>query len=63
MQSSGHSLEAVARPSHTAQYTEAVYFLRAGSCELGTGREGGRRGLWREGEKGGGGVAADPRLG
>lgn len=28
VQSSGHSLEAVARPSHTTQYTEAVYFLR-----------------------------------
>lgn len=58
MQSSGHSLEAVTRPSHTAQYAEAVCFLRGeGAVSWGGGG--------REGERGGGvgwgqGVAADP---
>lgn len=51
MWGSGHSLPAVARPSHTAQHTEAVCFLGEGagsrSCELGGSKGWGGRGSSR----------------
>lgn len=63
MQRSGHSFKAVPHPSHTEQYAEAVYYLRAGlkgGMSWGGGEiDGGKK---RE-KKGQGGVVADLRAG